>query len=215
MAISSRTRNKSSPRSAQLIVTWRISSSKHCLYNSRRTGHIPVSRACVCCNRESNVSWRLITSCRVAGVLETVCVQSWPSSSQQRGGRIVFKISSVSLCGSTNTPPPPLDPGRSLGEIYKTVIKIFGYLIDVRKRTFLSAGLSCLITKYGLLYFTSVFSISIFFSAIIFIHINCGTDSRCCFFNKSQNKARKTEDENYKVKQIPLLWKMNGEWLSR
>ncbi len=41
---------------------------KHCENSSRRTGHIPVSRACRCCKRISNCSCKLITSRRVAGV---------------------------------------------------------------------------------------------------------------------------------------------------
>jgi hypothetical protein len=78
--ISSRTRSNSKPRSAQLIVTWRINSSKHCAYSSSRTGHMPVSRACRCSRRWSSCSCKLITSSRVAGVLETYCTHSWPSS---------------------------------------------------------------------------------------------------------------------------------------
>lgn len=116
MAISSRIRSNSNPRSVQLMVTWRINSSackinylyggfffvglhkpKHWLYKSRRTGQMPVSRACVCCSRVSSISCKLITSWRVAGTLDTVCVHSWPSSSQQRGGRMAFSTSSVSF----------------------------------------------------------------------------------------------------------------------
>jgi len=41
---------------------------KHCEKSSRRTGQIPVSRACRCCKRISNCSCKLITSRRVAGV---------------------------------------------------------------------------------------------------------------------------------------------------
>jgi hypothetical protein len=55
--ISFLTRSSSKPRSAQLIVTCRMSSSNACEYNSRRTGQIPVSRACRCCRKVSNCSW--------------------------------------------------------------------------------------------------------------------------------------------------------------
>ena len=41
MRISSRTRTSKSPRSAQFMVIWRISSSKHCAYSSSLTGQIP------------------------------------------------------------------------------------------------------------------------------------------------------------------------------
>ena len=41
MRISSRTRTRSRPRSAQFIVIWRISSSKHWAYSSSLTGQIP------------------------------------------------------------------------------------------------------------------------------------------------------------------------------
>lgn len=92
MAISSRIRAKIIPRSAHTTVTCRISSSnakeekysriqelfrlsvklpKHCLYSSRRTGQIPVSRAWVCCRRASSNSCKLITSWRVDGTLDT------------------------------------------------------------------------------------------------------------------------------------------------
>lgn len=37
-----------------------------------------------------------MTSSRVAGVEETDCLQSWPSSSHSRGGRMESRISSVS-----------------------------------------------------------------------------------------------------------------------
>merc|ERR1711957_64529 len=71
--ISSRTRKSNSPRSAQMIVTCRISSSKHCEYNSSRMGQMPVSRACRCCSHLSRSSCKLMTSARVAGVLDTYC----------------------------------------------------------------------------------------------------------------------------------------------
>ena len=125
------------PRSAQLMVTWRISSSviewmnrstlskwthqtsfstpfsahpksstppvtnphlgklspshspKHCEYSSLLTGQIPVSRACRCWSLISSCSWRLMTSSRVAGVLETHWRHSWLSSVhslQKQGG---------------------------------------------------------------------------------------------------------------------------------
>lgn len=77
---------------------------KHCEYSSRRTGQIPVSRAWVCCSLVSSISCKLITSWRVAGVLDTDCCHNWPSSSQQRGGNIEFRISSVSLLVSSKAP---------------------------------------------------------------------------------------------------------------
>lgn len=43
---SSRTRRSSRPRSAQLMVTCRMSSSKVWAYSSSRMGQMPVSRAC-------------------------------------------------------------------------------------------------------------------------------------------------------------------------
>ena len=87
----------SRPRSTQLIVHWRINSSKHWAYNSLRTWQIPVSRACLCSNFWSSCSCKLITSKRVAGVEETLCRHNWPCSSHSRGGKIESRISSVSL----------------------------------------------------------------------------------------------------------------------
>jgi hypothetical protein len=58
--ISSRTRRSSRPRSAQLMVTCLISSSKHWAYNSSRTGQIPVSRACRSVTQEV---WDELTVC--------------------------------------------------------------------------------------------------------------------------------------------------------
>ena len=60
--------------------TWRMSSSKVWLYSSSRTGQIPVSLACRCCSFRSSSSCRLITSRRVAGVLDTYWTHSCPSS---------------------------------------------------------------------------------------------------------------------------------------
>jgi hypothetical protein len=45
MRASSRTRRSRRPRSPQLMVTWRISSSNAWAYSSSRTGQMPVSRA--------------------------------------------------------------------------------------------------------------------------------------------------------------------------
>lgn len=89
------TRSSNRPRSAQLIVTCLISSSNVWAYSSSRIGQMPVSLAWRCCKRWSKASCKLITSKRVAGVLETYCTQSCPSSVHSRGGRIEFKISSV------------------------------------------------------------------------------------------------------------------------
>jgi hypothetical protein len=48
-----------------------VNSPKHCVYNSRLMGHIPISRACLCCSLMSSSSSKLMTSIRFAGVLET------------------------------------------------------------------------------------------------------------------------------------------------
>jgi hypothetical protein len=58
-------------------------------------GHIPVSRAWRCCSLRSSASCRLTTSILVAGVLDTCCVQSWPSCVHDLGGRSVARMSSV------------------------------------------------------------------------------------------------------------------------
>lgn len=50
-------------------------------------GQIPVSRAWFCWSRVSSISWRLMTSWRVAGVELTVWHHSWPSS-----WRFVWKL---------------------------------------------------------------------------------------------------------------------------
>ena len=89
--ISSRTRTSRKPRSAQLMVTCRMISSKACEYNSSRIGQIPVSRACLSCNFLSNSSYKLTTSSLVAGLGETYCTQSYPMSWYSRGGRMEFK----------------------------------------------------------------------------------------------------------------------------
>ena len=68
---------------------------KHCEYSSLLTGHIPVSRAWRCCSLVSSCSCWLITSRRVAGVLDTHCTQSFPPSLHSRGGRMELRISSV------------------------------------------------------------------------------------------------------------------------
>ena len=92
---SSRTRRSSKPRSAQVTVTWRMSSSKHCAYSSSRTGHIPVSRACRSFNNASSLSCSVMTSMRVAGADVTRCTHNAALSSNSRGGRMAFKMSSV------------------------------------------------------------------------------------------------------------------------
>lgn len=48
-----------------------------------------------CCSCWSSFSWRLMTSRRVAGVLDTCCTHSWPSCVHSRGGRMLFRMSSV------------------------------------------------------------------------------------------------------------------------
>eukprot|EP01139_Manchomonas_bermudensis_P001289 Amastigsp_a1687_218.p3 type:complete len:128 gc:universal Amastigsp_a1687_218:470-87(-) len=92
---SSRARSSNSPRSAVLMVTCRISSSKSWSYSSRRTGQSPVSLALRCWSLRSSCSCRVMTSRRVAGVDETFCTHSWPSSSNSEGGRIALRMSSV------------------------------------------------------------------------------------------------------------------------
>ena len=78
--ISSLTRTNRKPLSAQLIVTCRIISSKHCEYSSSLMGQMPVSLACRSCNFLSSSSYRLTTSRRVAGLGETYCTHSCPMS---------------------------------------------------------------------------------------------------------------------------------------
>ena len=55
-------------------------SPKHCEYSSRRTGQMPVSRACRCCSFRSSCSWRCTTSILVLGVLDTCWIHSCVSS---------------------------------------------------------------------------------------------------------------------------------------
>ena len=69
--ISSRTLTSRKPRSAQLMVTSRMISSKACEYSSSRIGQMPVSRACLSYNFLSSSSYKLTTSNRVAGLGET------------------------------------------------------------------------------------------------------------------------------------------------
>merc|ERR1712129_523650 len=88
-------RNSKRPLSAQLIVIWRMSSSKHCAYNSSRIGQFPVSRAFLCSSFLSSSSWRFTTSWRVVGTEDTYCTHNWPSSVHSLGGRILFNMSSV------------------------------------------------------------------------------------------------------------------------
>mmetsp|Transcript_65893 Transcript_65893/g.204366 ORF Transcript_65893/g.204366 Transcript_65893/m.204366 type:complete len:436 (+) Transcript_65893:528-1835(+) len=58
-------------------------------------GQMPVSRAWRCCSHLSRSSCRLMTSARVAGVLETYCTHSWSSCDHSRGGRMELRMSSV------------------------------------------------------------------------------------------------------------------------
>ena len=118
----------SRPRSTQLMVHWRINSSKHWAYNSLRTWQIPVSRACLCSNFWSSCSCKLITSKRVAGVEETLCRHNWPCSSHSRGGRIESRISSVSLralASDSESPSESFSPFFFLPAWYKLVTCLF------------------------------------------------------------------------------------------
>lgn len=62
-------------------------------------------QTCLCCNLISSCSCKLTTSSLVAGVVETVCLHNWPSSSHSFGGKMVFNISSVSFLTSAAKGP--------------------------------------------------------------------------------------------------------------
>ena len=111
MRISSFMRMSRRPRSGPSSVIWRMSSSKHWLYRSSRTGQMPFSRAWRSSSQVSSCSWSAITSRRVAGSLLAYCSHAPVSSDHSRGGSIAFSISSSWLlfssdgfCGAASGP---------------------------------------------------------------------------------------------------------------
>ena len=110
-----------------------IHSPKHCEYSSLLTGQIPVSLAWRCWRRVSSCSWRLMTSSRVAGVLETHCTHSCPASDHSRGGRMELRISSVCwfFCASTGGSLPL--GGEGMGPPLP-IAAIVGFWVDLGVR---------------------------------------------------------------------------------
>ena len=92
--ISSLTLRRSNPLSGSLSVTCLMISSKHWEKSSSRTGHIPLSLACLSISFWSSISLSLATSTLEAGWWLTYWMKCFPVSTHSLGGKMAFKISS-------------------------------------------------------------------------------------------------------------------------